>query len=164
MMQTCGAGSNWGSAGSSTGQVCILGKQASLVAACKRFIRPQVTCKLRKSTGGPCACDVPWWSVCMRLPLPGARAAWPQARPAGELSPPPPPGGRFLLRDGPAAQLHRKHRRGPGRRRVASGGYHVRPHCPRATYPFTSYIGGVQSPLAPCGRACIDSRAARPSR
>jgi hypothetical protein len=68
-MQTCGAGSNWGSAGSSTGQVCILGKQASLVAACKRFIRPQVTCKLRKSTGGPCACDMPWWSVCMRLPL-----------------------------------------------------------------------------------------------
>jgi hypothetical protein len=54
MMQTCGAGSNWGSAGSSTGQICILGKQASLVAACKRFIRPQVTCKLRKSTGGPC--------------------------------------------------------------------------------------------------------------
>ena len=68
-MQTCGAGSNWGSAGSSTGQVCILGKQASLVAACKRFIRPQVTCKLRKSTGGPCTCDVPWWSVYMRLPL-----------------------------------------------------------------------------------------------
>jgi hypothetical protein len=69
MMQTCGAGSNWGSAGSSTGQVCILGKHASLVAACKRFIRPQVTCKLRKSTGGPCTCDVPWWSVYMGLPL-----------------------------------------------------------------------------------------------
>ena len=69
MMQTCGAGSNWGSADSSTGQVCILGKQASLVAACKRFIRPQVTCKLRKSTGGPCTCDVPWWSVYMGLPL-----------------------------------------------------------------------------------------------
>ena len=69
MMQTCGAGSNWGSADSSTGQVCIHGKQASLVAACKRFIRPQVTCKLRKSTGGPCTCDVPWWSVYMGLPL-----------------------------------------------------------------------------------------------
>ena len=63
MMQTCGAGSNWGSADSSTGQVCIHGKQASLVAACKRFIRPQVTCKLRKSTGGPCTCVLPWWSL-----------------------------------------------------------------------------------------------------
>jgi hypothetical protein len=38
-------------------------------ASCKRFIRPQVTCKLRKSTGGPCTCDVPWWSVYMGLPL-----------------------------------------------------------------------------------------------
>jgi hypothetical protein len=117
---------------------------------------------------------------CARLPRPSelacgfagpchgaqqATRAYPAARPALPPSEPsPPPWGRFLLRAGPAAQLHRKHRRGPGRRRVASGGYHVRPHCPRATYPFTSYIGGVQSPLAPCGRACIDSRAARPSR
>ena len=36
MMQTCGAGSNWGSADSSTGQACIHGNQASLVAACNR--------------------------------------------------------------------------------------------------------------------------------
>ena len=70
MMQTCGAGSNWGSAGSSTGQVCILGKQASLVAACKRFIRPQVLDVSSQEAenvgvvpvpamclGGPCRCD-----------------------------------------------------------------------------------------------------------
>ena len=76
--------------------------------------------------------------------------------PCLQANPPHPPWGRFLLRAGPAAQLHRTHRRGPGRRRVASGGHHVRLHCPRATHPSTWYIGyrRCTKPPSPL-RACM---------
>jgi hypothetical protein len=89
------------------------------------------------------------------LPGLGAGQAGKRAQPPRPPHPHP-RGGRFLLRGGPAAQLHRKHRRGPGRRRVASGGHHVRLHCPRATHPSTWYIGyrRCTKPPSPL-RACM---------